>query len=85
MFTVDDAVRTVLVPLVVAPLAPQTVPRATHLGTALALAAGGAGLCYAARVVEQRVGGRALVAGLCVVTGGAGVVVLCSSWFTGGL
>src|SRR5687768_8876016 len=52
--------------IIVAPLAPHAVSNAAMVGTALAMAAAGAGLCYAARLIAKRVGPRTLVAGLCV-------------------
>jgi hypothetical protein len=71
--------------VIVAPLAPYAVSTGAMLGTAVALAAAGAALCYVARVVEERVGPRTLMAGLCIVMGGAAVVVFSSNLRSGGL
>jgi hypothetical protein len=71
--------------LVVRPLTPQAVSTGAMVGTALTLAAVGAGLCYVARVVEVRTGPRTLVAGLCIVMGAAAVVVFSSNLRSGGL
>jgi hypothetical protein len=71
--------------LILAPLRPHAISVGAMVGTSLAMAAAGAGLCYAARLVEERVGPRTLVAGLCVVMGGAAVVVFSSNLRSGGL
>jgi hypothetical protein len=71
--------------VIVTPLRPHAVSTGAMLGTALAMGAGGAGLCYVARVVEQRVGPRTLVTGLCIVVGSAAVVVFSSNFRSGGL
>jgi hypothetical protein len=60
----------------------QVVPNAASpavcWGTAIGVAAVGAGVCLAARAVEPRIGTWAVATGLCAAVGGASVVVLAS-------
>lgn len=71
--------------VIVSPLAPHAVSVGAMLGTSIGLAAAGAALCFTARVVERRVGARPLVAGLCIVMGGAAVVVFSSNFRSAGI
>jgi hypothetical protein len=63
---------------IIHPIVPVAVSPVVCWGTAIAVAAVGAGLCLTARIAEPRVGTWAVMAGLCAAVGGASVVVLAS-------
>jgi hypothetical protein len=65
--------------LIAKPLVPAAVPFATLVLATVSFAAFGIAVCGAVQFAEPRVGSWACVGALCIVTGGAGVIVLSSN------